>query len=51
MIESRDPKRITLNLNELKSREEVFAAECDIFIPAAQEGTVTEENQKCLMQK
>jgi len=43
MKESRKPEDFP-HPNQLKSKEEVFASECDIFIPAAQEGTVTEEN-------
>ena len=34
--------------NELKSREEVFSANCDIYIPAATEGTINEENYHLL---
>ena len=49
-MESRDREDFP-NQNQLKSKEEVFAAECDIFIPAAQEGTVTEENHNLLNAK
>ena len=31
---------------DIKTKDEVFASECDIFIPAATEGTVTEQNQE-----
>jgi len=50
MAESRKKEDFP-NPEQLKSREEVFAAECDIFIPAAQEGTVTEENHNQLNAK
>ena len=50
MAESRQKEDFP-NPEQLKSREEVFAAECDIFIPAAQEGTVTEENHNQLNAK
>jgi len=36
---------------ELKEKLEVLSAECDIFIPAATEGTITEENEKLLNTK
>ena len=39
------------NQNELKTRDEVFEKKSDIFIPAAREGTVTEENQAKLNTK
>ena len=47
---SRDPKDYP-NQNEIKSREELLSVGCDIFIPAAREGTITEENQKILNTK
>ena len=47
---SRDPKDYP-NHNEIKSREELLSVGCDIFIPAAREGTITEENQKILNTK
>lgn len=47
---SRDPKDYP-NQNEIKSREELLSVGCDIFIPAAREGTITEENQKMLNTK
>jgi glutamate dehydrogenase (NAD(P)+) len=37
--------------NELKSRDEVFSANCDIYIPAATEGTINEENYHLLNTK
>ena len=48
--DSRDPKEYP-NQNEIKSREELLSIGCDIFIPAAREGTITEENQKILNTK
>ena len=39
------------NQTELKTRDEVFEKKSDIFIPAAREGTVTEENQAKLNAK
>jgi len=39
------------NQNELKSREEVFSTNCDIYIPAATEGTINEENYHLLNAK
>lgn len=47
---SRNPKDYP-NQNEIKSREELLSVGCDIFIPAAREGTITEENQKILNTK
>ena len=47
---SRDPKDYP-NQMEIKSREELLSVGCDIFIPAAREGTITEENQKILNTK
>ena len=32
------------NQKELLSKDEVFSTACDIFIPAATEGTITEDN-------
>jgi glutamate dehydrogenase (NAD(P)+) len=36
---------------DIKTRDEVFASDCDIFIPAATEGTVTEQNQEQIKAK
>ena len=36
---------------DIKSKDEVFASDCDIFIPAATEGTVTEQNQEQIKAK
>ena len=50
LIESEDSKNYP-NQNELKTREDVFTADCDIYIPAATEGTVTDENYDVLNAK
>ena len=50
LIESEDSKNYP-NQNELKTREDVFSADCDIYIPAATEGTITEENYDLLNAK
>ena len=39
------------NQAELKTREEVFSENCDIYIPAATEGTITDENYNLLNAK
>ena len=39
------------NQAELKTREEVFSENCDIYIPAATEGTITNENYNLLNAK
>ena len=36
---------------DIKTKDEVFASDCDIFIPAATEGTVTEQNQEQIKAK
>ena len=36
---------------DIKTKDEVFASNCDIFIPAATEGTVTEQNQEQIKAK
>ncbi len=36
---------------DVKIKDEVFASDCDIFIPAATEGTVTEQNQEQIKAK
>ena len=48
--DTRDPKDYP-SQNEIKSREELLSVGCDVFIPAAREGTITEENQKILNTK
>jgi len=50
LIESGDPKNY-LNQAELKTREEVISENCDIYIPAATEGTISEENYNLLNAK
>ena len=50
LIESGDPKNYS-NQVELKSREEVFSENCDIYIPAATEGTITDANYNLLNAK
>ena len=50
LIESGDPNNYT-NQAELKTREEVFSENCDIYIPAATEGTITDENYNLLNAK
>ena len=50
LIESGDPKNY-LNQAELKTREEVISENCDIYIPAATEGTITDENYNLLNAK
>ena len=50
LIESEDSKNYP-NQNELKTREDVFTADCDIYIPAATEGTITDENYDVLNAK
>ena len=50
LIESEDSKNYP-NQNELKTREDVFSADCDIYIPAATEGTITDENYDLLNAK
>ena len=48
--ESGDPNNYP-NQAELKTREEVFSENCDIYIPAATEGTITNENYNLLNAK
>ena len=48
--ESGDPNNYP-NQVELKTREEVFSENCDIYIPAATEGTITDENYNLLNAK
>ena len=50
LIESGDPRNYS-NQEELKTREEVFSEKCDIYIPAATEGTITNENYNLLNTK
>ena len=50
LIESGDPNNYA-NQAELKTREEVFSENCDIYIPAATEGTITDENYNLLNAK
>ena len=50
LIESGDPKNYS-NQAELKTKEEVFSENCDIYIPAATEGTITDENYNLLNAK
>ena len=50
LIESGDPKHYS-NQAELKTKEEVFTENCDIYIPAATEGTITDENYNFLNTK
>lgn len=50
LIESGDPRNYS-NQAELKTREEVFSEKCDIYIPAATEGTITNENYNLLNTK
>ena len=50
LIESGDSKNYP-NQDELKTRGDVFSADCDIYIPAATEGTITDENYDVLNAK
>ena len=50
LIQSGDPNNYA-NQEELKTREEVFSENCDIYIPAATEGTITNENYNLLNAK
>ena len=50
LIESKMPNDYP-NQEELKTRDEVFSANCDIYIPAATEGTINEENYHLLNTK
>ncbi|MFL2487959.1 MAG: Glu/Leu/Phe/Val family dehydrogenase [Gammaproteobacteria bacterium] len=50
MVDSREPSEYPKQ-SEIKTRDEILSVGCDIFIPAAKEGTITEDNQKILNTK